>query len=179
MYKLRELEKKDIKEINSWRQSGELIEFLEAPYRYINIDVEDEWYENYLRNRNNTIRCAITTEEDKAIGLITLADINNISRSAELHIMIGKEENCGKGIGSFAIKEMLNHAFLDLNLHRVELQVLEYNDRAKKAYQKIGFKYEGTRREACFKKGKYINLEIMSILKDEFLSCNVDSSINL
>lgn len=168
MYKLRELEKKDIEEINNWRKNEELIQYLEAPYRYINLEVENKWYENYLNNRNNTIRCAITTQEDNIIGLITLTNINNINRSAELHIMIEKEENCGKGIGSFAINKILNHAFFDLNLNRVELEVLTQNLRAQNAYKKLGFKYEGTRRKACFKNGIYVDIDIMSILKEEF-----------
>ena len=175
MYNLRELEKKDIEQINNWRKNEDLIKYLEAPYRYINLDVENKWYENYLNNRNTTVRCAITTEDDNIIGLITLADINSVSRSAVLHIMIGNEENCGKGIGSFAIKQMLNHAFLNLNLNRVELEVLSQNIRAKKTYEKIGFKYEGTRREACFKNGNYIDIDIMSMLKKEFLTCEGES----
>ena len=168
MYKLRELDKKDIEQINNWRKNEKLIWYLEAPYRYINLEIDNRWYENYLNNRNTTIRCAIIVEEtDKIIGLITLANINNISRTAELHIMIGEEENCGKGVGSFAIKKMLKHAFFDLNLNRIELEVLTLNERAKKT--KLGFKCEGTKREACFKNGKYVNIDIMSILKDEFL----------
>lgn len=169
MYKLRELERRDIETINSWRKKEDLIKNLGAPYRYINFDVENEWFDNYLKNRNTTIRCAITTEKDEIIGLVTLADINVVNRTAVLHIMIGDEENCGKGIGSIAIRKMLKHAFLDLNLNRVELEVLTENIRAKKTYEKLGFKFEGVRREACFKNGEYINMEIMSILRKEFV----------
>ncbi len=169
MYFLREIEKKDIEEINIWRKNKELIEYLGAPYRFINLDVESKWYENYLNNRHNTIRCAITEENDEILGLVTITDINNVNRTATLHIMIGKEENCGKGLGSFAINRILKHAFLDLNLNRVELQVLTKNIRAKKTYEKVGFKYEGTKRKVCFKNGEYLDMDIMSILKEEFL----------
>ena len=170
MYKLREIEKKDIEIINKWRKNEELIQNLGATYRYINLDVENKWYDNYLVNRNTTVRCAITMEDDDIIGLITLANIDNVNRTAVLHIMIGEEENCGKGVGSFAISKMLSHAFLDLNLNRVELEVLTQNIRAKKTYEKLGFKYEGTKREAYFKNGNYNDVEIMAILKKDFYS---------
>ena len=45
MYKLRELEREDIKRINKWRNDPYLIACLGAPYRFINEDVDSDWYE--------------------------------------------------------------------------------------------------------------------------------------
>lgn len=44
MYKLRELERKDLTIINSWRNDYELIEQLGAPFRYINLEVDQKWF---------------------------------------------------------------------------------------------------------------------------------------
>lgn len=55
MYKLRELERKDLEQINKWRNDPELIELLGAPYRFINLEVDTKWYENYMGNRNSAI----------------------------------------------------------------------------------------------------------------------------
>lgn len=41
--------------------------------------------------------------------------------------------------------------------------------RAKKLYNRVGFKEEGVLRNAAYKNGKYENLIIMSILKNEFI----------
>lgn len=57
--------------------------------------------------------------------------------------MIGDSKNQGKGIGTFAVKEILNHGFNNLNLNRIQLNVLNYNHRAIKLYEKCGFKLEG------------------------------------
>lgn len=83
--------------------------------------------------------------------------------------MIGDKENRGKGLGSFAVKEMLNHAFNNLNLQRVELSVLEYNKVAIHLYEKSGFKYEGRKRRARYKNGRFEDLLMYAILKDEFI----------
>ena len=92
MYKLRELERKDLKKINLWRNDEEIIALLGAPYRFINQEVDEKWYEGYMQSRSNAIRCAIVTEEcDDITGLVSLCDINFINRSAVLHIMIGNE----------------------------------------------------------------------------------------
>ena len=41
MYRLRELERKDISTINKWRNNEDIISNLGAPFRYINQDIEN------------------------------------------------------------------------------------------------------------------------------------------
>lgn len=169
MYKIREIERKDLAVINTWRNDPELIRFLGAPYRFINYDVDNKWFDGYMSSRNSTIRCAVVTEHsDEILCLVTLADIDYINQSAVLHIMIGNQENQGKGIGAFAVSSILHHAFYNQNLHRVELDVLASNARAIHLYEKIGFKHEGTKRKAVYKNGKYEDMLCYAILREEY-----------
>lgn len=169
MYRLRELEKKDIKRINQWRNDPELIALLGAPFRFINEEVDFSWYENYMNNRNNTIRCAIVeVDNDEILGLISLVSINFLNQSAELHIMIGEKKNQGKGIGTFAVEEILHHAFNNMNLQRIELAAVETNLRAQHLYEKVGFTQEGIKRRAIFKNGAFVDLILYAILREEF-----------
>jgi UDP-4-amino-4,6-dideoxy-N-acetyl-beta-L-altrosamine N-acetyltransferase len=170
MCKLRELRKEDILKINKWRNDSKLINYLVAPFRYINLDVDYRWYDNYMQNQNTTIRCAIVeaTDEDNILGLVSLTNINFINRSAEVHIMIGDTKNRGKGIGYFAVIEILNHAFNNMNLNRIELGVLESNTRALKLYEKVGFNHEGVKVQSIYKNGKFVDMIMMAILKEEF-----------
>ena len=121
-----------------------------------------------MLNRNTNVRCAIVDEKDEILGLVSLLNINHLNQSAEFHIMIGETENRGKGIGTFATKSIINHAFNNLNLHRVELTVLEDNVRARNLYEKIGFVLEGVKRHVIYKNGSFVNMCIYSILKNEF-----------
>ena len=170
MYRLRELRREDMPKINEWRNDSELIDFLGAPFRYINLDVDYRWYDNYMQNRNVTIRCAIVKaeNEDDILGLVSLVNINFINQSAEFHIMIGDPTNRGKGIGFFATSEILYHAFNNMNLNRIELGVLGSNFHAIKLYEKIGFKREGVKRKSTYKNGKFVDMIMMAILKEEF-----------
>jgi RimJ/RimL family protein N-acetyltransferase len=170
MYRLRELKKEDLVKINSWRNHNELINYLGAPFRYINLDVDYGWYDNYMKNRNNTIRCAVVevSDEDNILGLVSLTSIDFINKSAEFHIMIGEKGDRGKGVGYFATTEMLKHAFNNVNLNRIELGVIESNYQAIQLYEKVGFKHEGVKRKSTYKNGQFVNMFIMSILKDEF-----------
>lgn len=76
MYKLRELERKDIKEINKWRNDPELISFLGAPFRYINEEIDMLWFDNYMKNRHIFVRLAIVGDDDKILGLASLTNID-------------------------------------------------------------------------------------------------------
>lgn len=167
MYYLRELQKDDLPKINTWRNDQELITMLEAPFRYINLRVDEMWFDAYMLNRANTVRCAIVRKGDDAIlGLISLVNIDYMNQKAELHIMIGDKENQGKGIGTYAINTIIQHAFNNLNLHRIELSVLEENLRAQHVYEKAGFVCEGCKRKAVYKNGKYVNIRMYAILKE-------------
>lgn len=169
MYRLRELEKRDIEAINKWRNDPELIASLGAPFRYINLIVDEEWFDSYMNNRNTQVRCSIVDEDDAIIGLVSLINIDYMNQSCVFHIMIGNGENQGKGAGTYATKEMLNHAFNNLNIHRVELNVLADNMRAIHLYEKVGFIKEGTRRQCDFKNGKFVDMLMYSVLREEYL----------
>jgi len=171
MVELRELEHKDISVINGWRNDPELISYLGAPFRYINQEVDEKWYKNYMENRKEAVRCAIIdtdTKSDIIIGLISLTDISYLNQSAQLHIMIGESRYRGKGFGKFALNKMLYHGFYNMNLQRIELMVLEDNVRAQALYEKMGFRQEGRKRRSCYKKGKFVDVLIYSILKEEY-----------
>lgn len=168
MYRLRELERQDMKTINGWRNNPEVISLLGAPFRYINLEVDENWFDSYMKNRSSCVRCAIL-DDDVLIGLVSLTGIDMLNRSAEFHIMIGDTGSQNKGAGTFATEEMLRHAFDNLNLNRVMLTVLEDNERAQHMYENVGFVREGYLREAVFKNGGYKDMYTYSILRDEFL----------
>jgi len=54
-------------------------------------------------------------------------------------------------------------------LNRVGLDVISYNLQAIKAYEKVGFKVEGSMRSAVLRDGKKYDRVIMGILRDEWL----------
>ncbi|WP_107942072.1 GNAT family N-acetyltransferase [Metasolibacillus fluoroglycofenilyticus] len=172
MYRLRELQREDIPKINKWRNNEELIRLLGAPFRFINIDVDYKWYDNYMSNRDRAVRCAIVDTENKhdILGLVSLTNIDLLNQSAIFHIMIGDANVRGKGLGHFATTKILLHAFTNMNIHRIELSVLTNNIPAIQLYEKVGFKKEGISRESIYKDGQFVDVQIMSILKYEFLN---------
>lgn len=172
MYRLRELERRDLQVITGWRNEPELISQLGAPFRFINSEVDLHWFDSYMANRNTCVRCAIVKKEnpDLILGLASMTNIDHLNQSAVFHIMIGDPNAQGKGAGSFAVREMLHHAFMNLNLHRVELKALSSNTRACHVYEKCGFVQEGVLRKAVFKNGEFVDMVQYSILREEYLN---------
>lgn len=166
---LREIQRSDIKEINCWRNDKSLIDSLGANFRFINVEVDEKWFDIYLSSRSNNIRLSICNiESDKLLGVIYLLNIDWLNRSCEYAIQIGDSSSHGRGIGYQATLQILEHAFSDLNLNRVYLSVLENNERAIRLYKKIGFIEEGKLRNAVYKNRQYVNLIQMAILANEF-----------
>ena len=63
---------------------------------------------------------------------------------------------------------LIKHGFETLNLHRVWLQVYSKNPRGIRSYEKAGLTREGLFRQAHYQHGKYYDVHIMSILRDEW-----------
>jgi RimJ/RimL family protein N-acetyltransferase len=109
-----------------------------------------------------------TLADDTLIGFVVLFNIKWSNQSAELAIGIGVPEYRNKGYGSDGLRLILNYAFNELNLYRVELTVIEYNTGAIRAYERVGFVREGVRRQAIQRKGARFDLICYSVLRDEW-----------
>ncbi len=85
-------------------------------------------------------------------------------------IYIGGAENRGCGYGAEALSLLVGYIFKQMNLNRVGLFVFDFNKRAIKSYEKIGFKLEGILRQELYRNGRYNDVYQMSILKSEYFS---------
>jgi RimJ/RimL family protein N-acetyltransferase len=62
----------------------------------------------------------------------------------------------------------VEHAFSSLGLHRVALSVFAFNERAIRAYARVGFTDEGRAREAIWRDGRWWDEIHMSVLEPEW-----------
>jgi RimJ/RimL family protein N-acetyltransferase len=105
-------------------------------------------------------------DEGELIGQISLFAVSK-NRSATLGIVIGRE-HWSNGLGTEAVQLMVDYGFAEMGLHRVELGVFSYNDRAIKSYTRVGFREEGRRRENNFHAGRWHDEVLMAILEDDW-----------
>jgi RimJ/RimL family protein N-acetyltransferase len=109
-----------------------------------------------------------------AVGSVSLFGFDQLARHAEVGIALVAETR-GKGIGTAAISQIIEFAFVRCNLRRVHLQVIESNASAIRAYQKAGFVIEGRQREHAWVRGRYEDILLMGLLRSEWKSRQADA----
>lgn len=102
------------------------------------------------------------------LGHIQLLGIDQVNMSARIGRVLVEKKSRNRGIGLKMINSILDIAFNDLNLHRVDLGVFSFNESAIACYKKAGFIIEGTFRECRKINGQYWSLVNMSILENEY-----------
>jgi RimJ/RimL family protein N-acetyltransferase len=107
-------------------------------------------------------------EDDRLIGFVVLFNLKWRNQTAEMAIGIGERADRGRGYGRDALRLILNYAFAELCLHRVSLTVLGYNAAAIRAYERVGFRREGTHRQAVNRQGARHDLHLYGILREEW-----------
>ncbi len=107
--------------------------------------------------------------EDKPIGKVYISRINRAEDSMDItRIYIADPQLRGKGYGEEALRTILEYAFINLHMERVTIDHFEKNRAAGALYDKIGFQNEGLMRNAGKKNGKYVNLQLKSMLRAEY-----------
>ena len=165
---LRALNQEDMKLLNQMINDDYIEKMVVGWNRPISEYEQNEWYAN-LKNDDN-IRYAINTVENKnnIIGSATIRNIDWKNRSASYDIKMIKEFT-GKGLGTDTIQTLLKYSFKELNLNRINVNIIEYNEASKKMFEKCGFIIEGVQRKAVFKNGKYHSVLNLGILKEDFV----------
>lgn len=166
---LRALEEADLERTHRWHNDPELYAALVNPFRFVSKTAEVEWLRRKAAYSNCEVNLAICLRSTgEHIGNVYLGQIDWVSRRAFLGIFIGSAGQRGNGYGREAMQLVLAHAFQDLHLNRVFLEVLADNAAAIRLYEKCGFALEGRFREHVFKHGSYQDVLIMGIQEHEF-----------
>ena len=131
-------------------------------------DEAGAWLEKLAtRAAEGALSWAIEADGELAGG-VSLFDPREEGRKARLGIGMYAPQFLGRGLGPAAIRLVLGQAFSTLGMHRVELKVLDLNDRAVAAYRACGFVEEGRERESCWVDGRWHDDLVMGVLDREF-----------
>ncbi len=168
--RLRGIEKEDLPLFVTWLNDPEVRHYLSI-FNPLTQVQEEKWFENMVTLPIAEQPLMIETLADgewKPLGDIGFINVDQRSCNGELGIFIGEKDFWDKGIGAKAIGLMLDYGFKTLNFHRIYLRVFEPNKRGIHCYEKVGFRHEGSMREAYFLDGEYVDVLFMSILREEW-----------
>ena len=134
----------------------------------------EEVVTEFIKRSEDTDKLQLTVcleEGERPIGRIYISNIDDHYDSLDItRIYIADKSIRGKGLGEEALRAALALAFEEMSLERVTLDHFTDNKIASKLYLKVGFQYEGVMRHGGKKDGKYVDLHLMSMLRDEYFA---------
>ena len=93
-------------------------------------------------------RCFAIEADGKLIGMINYNEIHPTHLRTSIDVVVGHPDYRNRGYGADALRAFLAFLFDEIGLHRVWLTMIDYNDRARRVYERLGFKQEGVLRES-------------------------------
>lgn len=128
----------------------------------------DGWFQADLRSETSRVFALRTKEDNTFIGTSALVNFNMVTHCSEIGINLAHPDYQGKGYGSEVMLITMRYGFEQFNLNKINLNVMGFNTRAIRLYEKLGFQHEARRREFLFHDGRMFDSLQMGILRSEW-----------
>lgn len=108
------------------------------------------------------------SHSDQLVGIIEAMDFNQKVNMVTIGYYLA-EDYWGKGLASDAVNILVKFLFEEVNINRIQAEVMPLNEASKKVLLKNGFLKEGLLRQAAFWSGKgVVDIEIYGLLQDAY-----------
>jgi RimJ/RimL family protein N-acetyltransferase len=138
---------------------------LDLAYRPIDWGSHKAWFDSVGRDPSKVLFAIRKNGDTALVGVVTIAQIHTVHRSAEIGVRIGEERDRGRGFGGEALALTVDFCWDSLNLQRAWLHTFKHNERAIRTYTRAGFKKEGLLRHAAYIDGQWVDVVIMAKLR--------------
>jgi len=138
-------------------------------HMYTEHEISVEEHQHWLASLAGNARQAVfvVMVEDIPRGVVSLNAINPLHQCADWAFYLDSELQ-GKGLGSQVECWLLDHAFDDVRLAKLNCEVLATNPAVVRLHQKFGFSLEGVRRQNVFKEGERLDVILLGITAQEW-----------
>ncbi|PJJ61247.1 GNAT family N-acetyltransferase [Hymenobacter chitinivorans] len=173
MIRLEQFTQADFKQLIEWIKDEELL--MNWSGSLFSFPLTEESLAWYIEDTNDPLTSdafvykAVDEATGEVVGHISLGGISRKNRSARIsRVLVGSTAHRGRGLCQEMIKAVLKIGFEQLDLHRIDLGVYDFNQGAIGCYTKAGMTLEGTSRESLYFNGSYWSLTEMSMLEAEW-----------
>ena len=137
-----------------------------------------DWYGTRNDQPDRLDLAVVDANAAACVGEAVLNQWDPGNESCNFRIFIGPMGR-DRGLGTEATRLIVGYGFEHLGLHRISLEVYAFNPRARRAYEKAGFRAEGVLRESLRYNGEWIDATVMSILAPEWPPREITRSADL
>lgn len=120
-------------------------------------------YGEWAEADDRLVLAVIDNTSGSLVGEVVLNQWDPGNRSCNFRTLIGAAGR-GRGLGTEATRLIVQHGLTTMGLHRITLEVYDFNRRARHVYEKVGFQHEGTGRDALLFDDEWIDVHYMAIL---------------
>lgn len=169
---LREYRSEDFSAISAWINDEATTRWMSTRFwpPQTAVDVQ-EYLSRMLQSSPNAYNFVIADLADESyIGQLDMFRVDWRLRQGEIGLLIAHAEKRGQGFGQEALRLFERFAFQNLGLERLELEVCMENAPALGCYQKAGFTLEGVKRHAYWADGRFGDVGLLSMLREEYLA---------
>jgi RimJ/RimL family protein N-acetyltransferase len=164
--RLRPITEADLPDYVRWLNDPEVTRFMAVEAGNCTLEGEREWFARISDPEGRDCHWAIEVEGRHMGNCAVIPD--PAGQTAGFGIMIGEKTAWNKGYGTAALREVLRIGFQEMGLHRIHLEAFIGNARGIRCYEKCGFRHEGVARKARFKRGEWVDVVRMAILREEW-----------
>jgi RimJ/RimL family protein N-acetyltransferase len=125
------------------------------------------WLERLDGRDDRADWAVVHADDDRFLGEVVLNHLDLHNACMNFRISLFGDGVLGKGFGTQATRAVVAYGFDVVGLRRIELGVYDFNVRARRAYEKVGFRREGVRRDALLWEGEWHDEILMALLAPE------------
>jgi ribosomal-protein-serine acetyltransferase len=163
------------------RHAGELFSLLDKNRSHLRLELlwlNDQFSLNdsneYVRAglerfaTGNGLRAGIWSEGNLA-GIVSLHNLVRVDRKASIGYWLGASYQ-GRGLATKACRVLINYAFDELKLNRLEIQCAPENDRSRRIPERLGFTQEGVLRQSWWIHDRFADEVVYGLLASEWIA---------
>ncbi|MEU7070680.1 GNAT family protein [Streptomyces narbonensis] len=126
-----------------------------------------KWYGSRSAQDDRLDLAVVERATGRVVGEVVLNEWDEQNASCSFRTVFVPDA-VGRGLGTEATRLIVGHGFEALGLYRIHLEVYAFNPRARRAYEKAGFRAEGVLRGALLWEGERVDATVMSVLAPEW-----------
>ena len=165
---LRPIEARDLDKLNAWQNDPETRDLIMGFRGPVRLESTEDWIRNMTDQNLKTRAIFAIRRRGEIAGIAQLQMIDWVLRTAMMGVYVGDRERAAAASARSPSRLILDYGFRALDLHRIGLEVLTSNERAKGLYERLGFAFEGAMRQAYQRGGRREDVEFWGLLQDEW-----------